>query len=907
MESSSWIRISHDRYYNKITGVARTVNSSAALESISKTPASSWTLTELLVKKKRARQQHDQAVSVLQSSFRCSLAHRKTDWRRQKSTVQNELQQQRDLTQCAHNAATTIQRTERGRCARKQIDQKLHQELAATTIQRIGRGHNQRNRMRLFLMSSSILAIQCAIRVWRARSTVEWKNQQQEWIRCRRDAQALEEQKKNQQAEQQHHVHHLTTGSPPPHSPAPPPPPPHSPLLNRVDKLKISIGMVDDEIKMLQPIMDAAALAIQRQYHRLQAKRRFEWKTNVKRYKLFDQNEKKKVEHAHALSVLQEEANVEEEQQKIRHQAGNDHEQSIEPTATAPDVANDPLEMYNRRQNSVQLHAHCAAMLIQATYRCYRTRIHLTWIQETMNVVFTRRIPFLDRPLLLPHTVMAQAAQDNNESTVDSTTTRVRYTRQHHTSATAIQTAIRIHLSRQKVEWKQRQLQVRQERRQNNTPCTAPQIMQREQNRLRQLERYTYTESPVEDVFYSLSGHATQLYEKDVLRSLMSPRLVDFVHPLVTLMESLLPSLDNLNGDAAGGGSATNPQQQQGQQRQRQQRQRRQSGAGGDFLKQLLQPGQYKQTFQAMLKSTSSGQNSITLRDFEHMCWYGFSMEDITVSKEKTQQVDRLCRERRTAMKLLELLPINSSGVDTRGEVAQPLPVEAVHLAKTVEHKKDVVAKNLVPRQNIAMQEAAKDTTSCCNASSGVFPRARAPLEWLDLDSRALFSPHASVAPPVETTSTRFELAQQTSMWVTENMEGEALLDNNDAMEEEEEQPLAVDADDAINGNHNQTIDSLPSKTHNKTRSYNNNNNNNSGSRQQRPQTKPLFTRAPMAGKQRRPKQRATTPSTTLRALMSGPNLSLFQGTRICYRCVSQKYIVTNFFSLFFFVQLILC
>ena len=49
-----------------------------------------------------------------------------------------------------------------------------------------------------------------------------------------------------------------------------------------------------------------------------------------------------------------------------------------------------PMETYALRQSSVQLHAQTACMLIQAAYRCYRTRCHFIWIRQTMNVMLSR-------------------------------------------------------------------------------------------------------------------------------------------------------------------------------------------------------------------------------------------------------------------------------------------------------------------------------------------------------------------------------------------------------------------------------------------------------------------------------------------------------------------------------------
>ena len=215
--------------------------------------------------------QRDRAVLILQCSFRVVIAHHKMDWKRQKHLMAMNLSNQREYLHVIEQAAITIQRYSRGYVVRDYIDAFVLQEHAAITIQKYSRGNVQRKRTRMAMVTSGILTIQCAIRVWRARTSAAWKEQlqttrakimlenQNERDRCGSSSSSREKEDWNLEM-----------------LPLP---------LPSYEMLRHSIGMDYDEMEALRPIMDEAAEIIQRQYHRLQAQRKLEWKRQIKIHK----------------------------------------------------------------------------------------------------------------------------------------------------------------------------------------------------------------------------------------------------------------------------------------------------------------------------------------------------------------------------------------------------------------------------------------------------------------------------------------------------------------------------------------------------------------------------------------------------------------------------------------------
>jgi hypothetical protein len=302
---------------------------------------------------------------------------------------------------------------------------------------------------------------------------------------------------------------------------------PSSPTLqNRSEALKISIGMAEDEIRILKPMMDAAAVTIQCQYHRLQAKRKYEWKKNLHIHRSM-MDDLKKIDQEHALCVLQAEEKEEKEEGKEKGEEEAEEEQTQEDNnnaSSAPPstLATNASEVLNFRQNSILLHAHCACMLIQATYRSYRSRLHLKWIQATMHLVLSRqihadhKINWAERTIVLPHTVIAQGTQKSWSSVeaahyLSHLSNNNITKEQQNKAATLIQKRGRMLLSQQKMKWKQVQSNAiqskrRTERKKQQEQASFPECKE-SNGSLESVEtippakKYTYTESPVEDVF----------------------------------------------------------------------------------------------------------------------------------------------------------------------------------------------------------------------------------------------------------------------------------------------------------------------------------------------------------------------------------------------------------------------
>ena len=628
----------------------------------------------------RTQKQRDFAVAVLQCSWRIVLARRRVDWKKRKTHMLLQLKAQKQRVHKYQSASVSIQSIVRGYLLRKKMADWVAQDYAATCIQKVLRGHAQRERFRMASVTSAILAIQCLIRVWRARTTVAWKDQLRDQLRRARheicaqerfDTTNLPAKQQTQRIKttQQEHVQQQFSQQP------------QRPLPS-YETLKRSIGMSDDELVELRPILNAASETIQRQYHILQAQRRYEWKRQVKIQKMMV-SETKDVEVRFYQSEQKKQHKEAEEERLLQVQV----EVEIRDRKEEQRDHLDPLKVYERRHNSVQLHAHTACMLIQAAYRSHRTRCHMLWMKKTMEVMLSRRVPFVDRPLLLPHTVMAEAnAAIANNQQKNGVVRRMSFTRQDRKAAVVIQSCLRGKLGRLKMEFKRASLSAKKEIKETK----EKQATQKKQNKhLSSINRnIAYTENPVVDVFYALSRKQEIMTEKDVLHSLTSPRVLTFLHPLMHLMDSLLPTIPTAAEDPD-----TMKNELPGQQKQHTYIRYARSN---EFLTTLLHPSKYQQMFRTMVASTSSG--SITLRDFELMCWWGLPVpvvEDVLASKSTLQQQTKLfVKPRSNSKKQLHnrLLPVRGRTYDIRCAMlpvgppgqrtkrSDPIPVEALPL-----------------------------------------------------------------------------------------------------------------------------------------------------------------------------------------------------------------------------------
>ena len=143
-------------------------------------------------------------------------------------------------------------------------------------------------------------------------------------------------------------------------------------------------------------------------------------------------------------------------------------------------------------------------------------------------------------------------------------------------------------------------------------------------------KKYQYTESPVNDVFHALSQRSNKLRASDLLRSMTSPRLIEFVRPLTRLMDSLLPTMTTTASTTQDNDTSS----------------RREVVRSSKILRSLLVPGKYQQMFQSMVQHATSTRSMeggekiksyLTLTDFEQMCWYGLPMEMEKKNEEKKE------------------------------------------------------------------------------------------------------------------------------------------------------------------------------------------------------------------------------------------------------------------------------
>ena len=285
--------------------------------TISSTTSSKWSLAAVQRKKlnyqraclkAQSAARRTSALQVLQCSFRTVLSLRRCEWRRQKMKQLHDRHVQRETLRCAIQSAVTIQKYVRGYMYCRNIERYLLRKNAATLMQKIARGYNDRMRMKMIVVATSVVAIQCAIRIWQAQATVAWRDQTKkvrenvryeeekalEALRARQQG-AWQAQVQAQQQQTQKAQNVILPDTPLAEIPAPAAaalmmmpvvvwnrPVPSSELL------KDSIGMSQDELEeleLLMPMMDAAALIIQQQYHCLQARRKLEWRKQVKIHK----------------------------------------------------------------------------------------------------------------------------------------------------------------------------------------------------------------------------------------------------------------------------------------------------------------------------------------------------------------------------------------------------------------------------------------------------------------------------------------------------------------------------------------------------------------------------------------------------------------------------------------------
>ena len=291
--------------------ISSSTNNTAAISS---TTSSKWSLAEVQRKKlnyqraclkAQSAARRASALQVLQCSFRIVLSLRRCEWRRKKMKQLHDRQVKRETLRCAIQSAVTIQKYVRDYMYRSNIERYLLRKNAATLMQKIARGYNERMRMRMIVVATSVLAIQCAIRIWQAQATVAWRDQTKkvrENVR-HEEEKALEglraRQQQAWQAQQQQQVQQaqnvILSDTPLVEIPAPaaaalmmmPVVVWNRPVPSK-ELLKDSIGMRQDELEeleLLMPMMDSAALIIQQQYHCLQARRKLEWRKQVKIHK----------------------------------------------------------------------------------------------------------------------------------------------------------------------------------------------------------------------------------------------------------------------------------------------------------------------------------------------------------------------------------------------------------------------------------------------------------------------------------------------------------------------------------------------------------------------------------------------------------------------------------------------
>jgi hypothetical protein len=905
----TWIQISSNRWYNKFTGEATSLNPNQQTRNDHPNKIKrNWSLAQVMEKRKKDNElraleikQRLQSLLVLQCFFRCESAYKKAQWKRAKKSMKKQIKDDREFLIIAKSAAIVIQRYQRGIKGREKVRKIVQQSEAATTIQRIGRGRNQRARMKMVLVISSVLAIQCALRVWKARTKVEFKNQQMA-VRHRFH------QKKQQQQMQQQQNYVQRKQMVPQQQQQQPSVSKELIALNLSDELRINIGMVEDELKLLKPMMDSAALIIQRQYHCLRARRKFEWKKHIRDYKLG-------VQPLHATFTTIED--LDKLTTPLSSLSPSTPLSTLSPTPRSPtprsptprsptprsptpptpppdlSTPTNALDILNKRQNSIQLHAHCACMLIQATYRSYRSRLHLKWIKETMDIVLSRTIPYTSRPLILPSTFIVSDKMNDMKFTymIDYQ----KYLNNHYTcseqtnAATMIQSFIRMLLSKDKIKWKKfKKNYVQEKKNEENNNMTM----------LNQKARYKYTESPVEDVFYALSSKKDMMSEKDLLLSLSSPRLIEFISPLMYLMESLLPVQDvkdmNDNGNAgdtidtaytahtATSSSTTAMKKTLAA---------KSISTSSEFLKQLLQPKKYRKIFKSMLLTTSNV-SSINLKDFEQIVWYGIPVENVLMKKkneviEKSGSSNKNNNNRfdRMVKKRNELLPIpyirrmieNKNGkIINKTNMMNELTQRDSTLKEKIEEKEGKEEKEKRSLEDTTAKDIKKETVLTTNdetvvesssnllntlCSPSIFPRESAPFpDWLNLDKRAI----KRIIPKTLVKEDREKI--ETNLWITKDSNGHSILDCiNDGMIEEEE---GINIGTIINKESKTTnveIHPLKKKTKKKKR---------------KKRKKKVIVGSIREQLNQQPKEKSRSPtneSTTLRTLMSGSNLSLFQ------------------------------
>ena len=231
------------------------------------------------------------------------------------------------------------------------------------------------------------------------------------------------------------------------------------------------------------------------------------------------------------------------------------------------------------------------------------------------------------------------------ETSRQTTKRRVSFTKQDIKAANDIQRYARGHAGRARAKFKsetKQQIFVIENRRREQEKEEQAQAQEEKEEeedennkkvrRRRQQpprKKYQYTESPVNDVFYALSQQSSKLHASDLLRSMTSPRLIEFVRPLTRLMDSLLPTMTTASTTQDNDTSS-----------------RREVVRSSKILRSLLVPAKYQQMFQSMVQHAMSARameggeitkSYLTLTDFEQMCWYGLPMETEKKNEEKKE------------------------------------------------------------------------------------------------------------------------------------------------------------------------------------------------------------------------------------------------------------------------------